>query len=118
MIKITPYFKRQEFACKCGCGFSAVDVTLLSVLHEVRIAFGAPVKITSGCRCEKHNKAVGGAAKSYHVKGMAVDIQVSGKTPKEVQEWLIKNYPDRLGIGFGKTFTHIDVRQEAARFNY
>lgn len=111
-------FKREEFACKCGCGFAAVDAALLSVLEEVRRAFNAPVTITSGCRCEAHNKKVGGAAKSYHVKGMAADIQVKGKTPKEVQEWLLKNYPDRLGIGYGKTFTHIDVRPVAARFDY
>jgi len=80
------YFKREEFACSCGCGFSSVDVELLEVLEDVREHFDSPVTINSACRCETHNKTVGGSNNSMHTKGMAVDIVVSDVTPERVQD--------------------------------
>ena len=113
------YFKRKEFACKCGCGFDAVDAELLSLLTWVREHFQAPVTITSACRCETHNKNVGGATGSQHRFGKAADIQIKGFTPQQVQDELTKSLPkDKYGLGYGKTFTHLDVRDKAARFDY
>lgn len=113
------YFKRKEFACKCNCGFDAVDVELLEVLTMIREHFGQPVTITSGCRCEKHNANVGGASSSQHKLGKAADFQVKGMTPQDVQRALDAMLPkDKYGLGYGKTFTHIDVREKAARFDY
>ena len=45
------------------------------VLDPLRTAYGAPIIVTSGYRCEKLNKVVGGAASSQHVKGQAADIR-------------------------------------------
>ncbi|MBR4708763.1 MAG: hypothetical protein IKP30_01460 [Bacteroidaceae bacterium] len=39
-----------------------------------RAPSGVPIKINSGFRCQALNKAVGGAANSYHTKGRAADI--------------------------------------------
>lgn len=44
------------------------------VLDPLRAAWGAPIIVTSGYRCPALNKAVGGAASSQHMKGMAADI--------------------------------------------
>lgn len=44
------------------------------LLQPVRDKFGA-IKVTSGYRCPKLNKLVGGVPTSNHVKGCAVDIQ-------------------------------------------
>lgn len=119
---VSAHFKRKEFACKCGCGFAAADAELLNTLEMIREKLGSPVIITSGCRCEAHNKAVGGAAKSQHVRGMACDINVKGYTPKEVQDFLVKEIDEgrmpAISIGYGKTFTHIDVRSNPVRFSY
>ncbi|MGL6099721.1 MAG: D-Ala-D-Ala carboxypeptidase family metallohydrolase [Fusobacteriaceae bacterium] len=113
------YFKRKEFACKCGCGFDAVDVELLELLTIVRELFGKPVTITSACRCESHNAKVGGAKSSQHKLGKAADIQVKDMTAQEVQKALDDAFPkDKYGLGYGKTFTHLDVREKAARFDY
>ena len=46
-----------------------------NVLDHLREAYGAPIIVTSGYRCEKLNKVVGGAASSQHVKGQAADIR-------------------------------------------
>lgn len=118
MGDLSKNFSRHEFACKCGCGLDTVDAALVPVLQDIRDHFNAPVKITSGHRCAEHNRRVGGAARSQHLYGRAADIQVAGHSPKEVQDYLVAKYPDQLGVGFNDRFTHIDTRNNAARFNY
>lgn len=53
------------------------------VLDPLREAYGKPIMVTSGYRCEKLNKAVGGAASSQHVKGQAADIRTLSDKPEE-----------------------------------
>ena len=111
------HFKRREFACKCGCGFDAVDAELLSVLEQLRTALGnRAVSITSACRCDNHNRKVGGARNSVHKLGKAADIKVTGITPAKVADYLERTYPGRYGIGRYRSFTHIDVRNSVARW--
>lgn len=112
---INQYFGREEFACSCGCGFDAVDKILLDVLTETREHFNAPLTITSGCRCESHNKTIGGAKKSYHVRGKAADIKVKGFDAMSVYKFLDNHYQDRLGVILYPTWVHIDVRDNAYR---
>ena len=50
----------------------------LNVLEPSRVAFGAPIYITSGYRCQALNKAVGGKPTSQHLRGEAADLQVKG----------------------------------------
>ena len=44
------------------------------ILDPLREAWGQPIIVGSGYRCEALNKAVGGAAKSQHKLGQAADI--------------------------------------------
>lgn len=44
------------------------------VLEPLRKRFGKPIHINSGFRCKALNAAVGGALRSYHMQGRAVDI--------------------------------------------
>lgn len=102
------YFKQQEFACPC-CGKYKVDPELINKLEQLRAMLGDdPITITSGYRCPKHNKEVGGAKHSQHMKGKAADIKVKGYTPSEVA------YFAKI-VGFSyvkiyKTWVHVDVR--------
>ena len=104
----SPYFRRDEFACNCGCGFDTVDKETLMVLKSIREYFG-PVYITSGCRCTEYNAEVGGSPDSQHTYARAADIQVSGASPDEVYEFAAREFPS-LSIGRYDTFTHIDTR--------
>lgn len=110
------YFKRSEFACRCGCGTSTVDAELLQVITDVREKFG-PVVINSGHRCVKHNAAVGGAKNSMHTTGKAADIRIPGVSPARVWSYLTSKYEGKYGIGQYDSFTHIDVRDTAARWH-
>jgi uncharacterized protein YcbK (DUF882 family) len=111
-------FGRHEFACKCGCGFDVVDVELLAVLEYVRDHFERrPVIITSGCRCEMHNKTVGGSPRSQHLLGKAADFKVVGVHPDAVADWLEQEFPGKYGIGRYDGRTHVDVRGWKARWD-
>lgn len=46
------------------------------ILDPLRRIHQKPIIITSGFRCEKLNKAVGGVANSWHTKGNAADIHI------------------------------------------
>lgn len=118
MGDMTKHFSRSEFACKCGCGSRLVWLELLQALEKIREWAGAPVSIVSGVRCKKHNAAVNGAIRSRHLTGEAADIRVAGKTPEEVVEFCIKNWPDKYGVGYYPVsgFVHIDIRTSRARW--
>lgn len=72
-MKITENFDSQEFACRCGCGFDDINPSLVHRLQVVRDIAGCRIVILSGCRCSKHNAAVGGTPESYHLVGQAAD---------------------------------------------
>ena len=116
MTALSANFYRHEFACGCGCGFDTVDVQLLDILEDVRVRFDAPIRITSAARCPSHNFDVGGRKSSKHLRGIAADIVVDGVEPSEVYEYLDTMWPSTFGIGKYQTFTHIDVRENKARW--
>ena len=79
------HFKMSEFDCKCGkCdgGSDMMTLELLEKLEYARNLAGIPFVITSGYRCEKHNREVGGVAGSAHTKGMAVDIRCNSSATR------------------------------------
>ncbi|MDF7670246.1 D-Ala-D-Ala carboxypeptidase family metallohydrolase [Orbaceae bacterium ESL0721] len=115
-MQLSPHFKSSEFACRCGCGFDTVNPTLITVLEALRAYFGVPIIINSGCRCQTHNRAVGGVANSQHLLGNAADVVVKNIAPKLVADYLESCYPTCYGIGRYPNFTHIDVRTGRSRF--
>lgn len=52
------------------------------VLEPLRMAMDEPIKIGSGFRCQKLNKAVGGVYNSQHLKGQAADLCIDGDLEK------------------------------------
>ena len=63
------------------------------VLEPLRVAMNEPIKIGSGFRCQKLNKAVGGVYNSQHLKGQAADLCIDGDINKG-RKWFeyIKNH--------------------------
>ena len=110
MTRLTEHFKLEEFACKCGCGFDQVSMELVRALEVLRGRLGnRPITVNSGCRCEDHNRAVGGAPNSYHLRGEAADIVVEGVDPHAVAKAAME-IPDLRGIGIYPSWTHVDIR--------
>lgn len=55
-----------------------------AVLDPLREKYGYPIHVSSGYRCPRLNRAVGGAETSQHVSGEAADIYVT--RPREMAE--------------------------------
>lgn len=116
---MTAHFKRAEFACRCGCGFDAIDEGLVEALEALRERLGRPIVVLSGCRCEAHNAAEGGARHSQHVLGKAADIRVAGMGARELYSWATGVVDLRgFGVDDERHFVHVDVRAVSARWCY
>ena len=74
------------------------------------------ITITSGWRSSEYNRKIGGAADSFHIKGMALDFVVAGFSPRQVQ--LLLDPVHKGGLEFAPTWTHIDIRGQKIRFKY
>ena len=64
------------------------------IFEPCRKHFGLPIKINSFYRSEGLNKAVGGSKTSDHCKGMAIDIEITGKyNNSELFKYIKENLP-------------------------
>lgn len=95
------YFDDSEFTCECGCGLNLQKDGIKRIADEIREHFGKSAFITSGTRCKKHNREVGGVSNSYHMTGNAIDIYVQGVSGQEL-------------LSYCKTF----VNNGRARYTY
>ena len=62
-----------------------------NLLQPLRDKLRRPIIVTSGYRCPELNRLVGGAKNSQHVLGQAVDIQVSGMSPRTLAEFVTRS---------------------------
>lgn len=123
-MQLTENFNLSEFKSKDGAEFPEKVVAQLKILANnlqvLRDEIGKPITINSGYRSPEHNKAIKGAKDSFHVKGMAADIDVDGMTPKEVfdkiEELQDQGLMDIGGLHAYDSFTHFDHRGYAARW--
>lgn len=115
--KLSQHFKVKEFQSKDGVDKVLIDTDLVSILQKIRSHFNRPVTILSAYRTPTHNANIGGSSTSYHVKGMAADIQVKGVDPI-----LVGLYAESLGVGgvgvyaYNGGFVHIDTRPTKYRW--
>jgi uncharacterized protein YcbK (DUF882 family) len=109
---LSEHFMTWEFRCRC-CKVVKVDENLINALEELRELAGGPIYITSGYRCPAHNKAVGGAKNSYHMKGMAADVWSRAVSSENIARYA-GMVPLIKGIGLYRNFTHVDVRDKRA----
>lgn len=85
-MQLTEHFSLEELTASEMAVRSGIDNTptpeiianlrrLAEGLERVRVALhGKPIHVSSGYRCEALNRAIGGAAKSAHIQGLAADI--------------------------------------------
>ena len=116
-MKLSTNFSLDEFASADGTAPSGEVLKNLTELAKnlevLRKHIGQPIRVTSGFRSRDHNRKIGGATNSFHVLGMAADIQVSKMTPEQVAkaiELLIKEGKMKQGgLGIYRTWIHYDL---------
>ena len=116
-IQISKNFKLSEFESPDNKEVKLHE-KLLELLQELRDEIGEPVIVNSGFRTKEYNDKIGGAKKSKHMEGIASDISLNNLDYSDVElAILIKNIAERIGInsdnlglGYGVTFLHVDIR--------
>ena len=105
------YFRKAEFACRCGCGADKMEEKLLRAADKTREHFDAPVNVTSGRRCAKHNASpqVGGVSNSRHLSGKAMDFSVSGFSASSVLDYVQKLPEIRYAYAIDNYHVHMDI---------
>jgi len=117
------YFKPEEFACKCEKHkfLPVYDMSslLLFQLEQLRELIKTPIIITSGWRCEEHNKEIGGQPNSSHLTKKAVDITIPNPDYDRLKNLYLAC--ERIGFrGLGiyphKKFIHVDMLDRIQRW--
>ncbi len=83
---------------------SNMVITAEKVFEPLREWVGGPIKVTSFFRCEELNKAIGGAKRSQHMEGRAMDLDdtFGHKTNAEMYHYIKENINfDQLIWEFG-----------------
>ena len=90
------------------------SIKIISELDKVREAWGSGIIITSGYRDPSTNRRIGGASRSQHLRGSAVDIYPVNGKGLQFERWLDARWYGFLGYGMasGRNFSHIDNRND------
>lgn len=123
-MKLTENFHLKEFQSKDGSDFPPQVISniesLAKALQIIRNTLKAKITITSGYRSPEHNRKVGGAQNSTHVRGLAADFKVSGKKPTDVvmviEQLIAAGRIPQGGLKAYSTWIHYDIRGERARW--
>lgn len=112
-VQLTNDFNMHEFQCR-HCQAVKIDPELMRRLQVLRNKAGVPLSVSSGYRCPEHNRAVGGAEDSQHVKGTAADLK-SSLPVKELHGLAESVFADG-GLGSYTWGIHVDTRGHRARW--
>ena len=98
-----------------------LEALVTCVLDPVREAWGTPIIVSSGYRCEELNKRVGGAQYSYHLRGMAADIYAKNGYTERLYE-LIQHFFCQRKIGITECYYdyargYIHIAYDCEEFN-
>ena len=116
--QLSAHFNVQEFRCKCGREHDIlINPKLIADLEKLYNSLNcSKIVVTSGCRCEAHDRSVGGTGKGQHTVGNAADICCYGRDGQPISSK--KVCCNAQDIGFGGIanitdeyiYTHVDVR--------
>ena len=93
---------------------ASLQTIITELVQPMRDAIG-PIRISSGYRSPKLNKAIGGSSRSQHCKGQALDLQFwqDGKmNNKVIYDWVLDS-----GLDFDQMINEFDFAWIHISFN-
>jgi uncharacterized protein YcbK (DUF882 family) len=118
--QVSPHFQAWEFDCSCDkCDHTLIDEVLVKRLETMRDYLGAPIRITSGFRCDARQYDLGkkgyetSKGISTHQLGKAADIHAADLIGLELEKAARK--AGFRAVGVGKRWVHVDVRSDKDR---
>jgi len=122
-VKVGEFFTLDEFRCKDGTPYPEKWIAsrlrpLVVELDELRRRVG-PLVVVSGFRTPAYNRRIGGSHGSQHLEGRAADIRPLHTTIEKlrvlVRHRLLETGCTLRGVGWYKTFVHVDIRRSGRR---
>lgn len=118
-----PNFTPEELACR-RTGLLVISEDFLDDLQELRYALARPMHITSGCRSEAYNHAIGGKRRSFHIGDsttrvgselgcLAVDVAALDGFYRGKLFTLAWDFGWTVGWNAVRGFLHLDRRGDA-----
>ena len=116
--QLSPHFNVKEFRCKCGKEHDIlISDELIANLEKLYAALDcSKIIVTSGYRCEQHDKNVGGSGNGQHTLGKAADICCYGQDGQPISSKVVCCTAQDIGfrgianITAAYIYTHVDVR--------
>lgn len=109
----TPHFTWTELGAEKGSPESvreALTQLCVHVLEPLRAALGQALYVSSGYRTPEHNADVGGAKRSQHTLGEAVDVWTKGLSSRALAAKLLASgVPFDQVIWYGGDDEHVHV---------
>ena len=116
--QLSAHFNAKEFRCKCGKEHDTlISEELIDKLEQLYTALNcSKIIVTSGYRCEQHDKNVGGSGNGQHTLGNAADICCYGQDGQPISSKIVCCTAQDIGftgianITAAYIYTHVDVR--------
>jgi len=130
MKQLTKNFHRSEFDCKDGTvvplkyknNLIKLATNLQVIRDSIQDSHKWSIRINSGYRTERYNKAVGGAKYSQHLTASAGDLFQEKYTPlgfyRHIESLIKQGKIHNGGLFLYNNFVHYDVREKPTRGNY
>lgn len=101
-------FSPQELASRRE-GELMINEKAMDALQRLRELLGRPMIVNSGYRSAAHNKALGAAPNSYHMRAMAFDVRMDNQNPQEFERLARQAGFTGFGYYVKNGFMHIDI---------
>lgn len=88
------------------------------LLQPIRDAWGKPIKVTSGFRCAKLNRAVGGSPTSVHMRGWSADIKPASGSYDEFEEFVVNFLAEHPEIAYDQIIRERSGRSKWLHLGY
>ncbi len=116
--QLSPHFNVKEFRCKCGKEHETlISDELIEKLEKLYATLNcSQIIVTSGYRCEQHDKNVGGSGTGQHTLGNAADICCYGQDGQPISSKVVCckaqdiEFRGIANITAAYIYTHVDVR--------
>lgn len=94
-----------------------LSLLVSNILDPLREKYGKPIKVTSGYRCQRLNKLVGGSQNSQHLYGMAADIVPLCNNTRKERKYLFQLI-QQMNLPFDQLINEKDLSWIHVSFSY